>query len=291
MSAIARIAGRSVLQVKKFSPEILTGFGIVGVVTSGVLTARATLKLEAVVDKLDKEKERVNDVAVNEEDHKRLMFAAHRTFVLDLAKLYGPSVSLGAVSITALLGAHGIMRKRNLAILGAYKTLESAYSEYRSRVVAELGEEKEREIRLGLRAFGDSSEDESEPLTKDGFLDGLTKSSPYSKVFDQFNDNWKTKQDYNRTFLMSQQNYANDLLKARGHLFLNEVYTMLGYDHTSDGALVGWVYDKDAPLGDNAVDFGVFGFNGNAYSSAFLEGEDNVVVLDFNVDGIIFDKI
>lgn len=289
MSAIARIANRSWLVVKKFSPEILTGAGIVGVVGAGVLTARATLKLEDVVQKLEDEKERVNDTAETEEDNKRLMFAAHRTFVLDLVKLYGPAASLGAVSITALLGAHGIMRKRNLAIIGAYKTLESAYSEYRSRVVAEVGEEKEREIRLGLRAVDTAEDTEETPLTKDGFLDRVVGASPYAVVFDQFNQNWNRKNDYNRTFLLTQQNYANDLLRSRGHLFLNEVYTMLGFEHTSDGAIVGWVNDKSS--GDGFVDFGVFGFNGASYSSAFLEGEDNVVVLDFNVDGVIFDKI
>ena len=69
-------------------------------------------------------------------------------------------------------------------------------------------------------------------------------------------------------------------------LFLNEVYDMIGFEHTPEGAVAGWVKDN----GDGFVSFGLDDVN-NESARRFVNGEDNVVLLDFNVDGIIFDKI
>lgn len=288
MSAITQFFGRSTLQVQKWSPEILTGAGIAGVVISGVLAARATLKLEAIVDKLDEEKMRINDEAETSDEHKALLFKAHRTFVFDLVKLYGPSVTLGAASLTALVSAQGIMKKRNVALAAAYKGMETAYSNYRKRVADEVGEDKEREIYEGLR-INDSEyteyDGEDGPLTKDGLLDAVSKNRPYARLWGPGNKNYTGNVDYDRMFLQSQQNYANDLLHSRGHIFLNEVYDMLGLDRSKEGSVVGWVEGN----GDDVVDFMGLGDRSFDFNRAFENDED--IILDFNVDGVIFDKI
>jgi hypothetical protein len=86
-------------------------------------------------------------------------------------------------------------------------------------------------------------------------------------------------------FIRSQQNYANDLLNARGHVFLNEVYDMLGIERTSAGAVVGWVRGN----GDNEIDFGVL--NDLHSGQRFINGDERSVLLDFNVDGVVYDLI
>ena len=94
----------------------------------------------------------------------------------------------------------------------------------------------------------------------------------------------------NRFFLLRQQDQANERLKARGYLFLNDVYEMLGIPKTKAGQIVGWVYDTNMPNGDNYVDFGIF----NAYSEQardFVNGYERTILLDFNVDGNILDLI
>ena len=91
-------------------------------------------------------------------------------------------------------------------------------------------------------------------------------------------------------FLFKQQNYANDTLKARGYLFLNEVYDMLGIPRTKAGQVVGWIYDEKHPIGDNFVDFGIVDVN-NERSRAFMNGYERSIILDFNVDGNILDLI
>ena len=88
-------------------------------------------------------------------------------------------------------------------------------------------------------------------------------------------------------FLRTQQNYANDLLKARGHLFLNEVYSMLGIPHTSAGAIVWWTIGAG---GDNYVDFGIFTRDSQVVRE-FVNGYERSILLDFNVDGVIWDMI
>ena len=91
-------------------------------------------------------------------------------------------------------------------------------------------------------------------------------------------------------FLKRQQDYANDRLKAKGHLFLNEVYDMLGIDRTKAGQIVGWVYDEDHPVGDNFVDFGIYDYTKPA-NVRFVNGNERTILLDFNVDGPIYGLI
>lgn len=108
--------------------------------------------------------------------------------------------------------------------------------------------------------------------------------SPYARFFDEASANWVKDPEINHIFVQCQQNFANNLLIARGHLFLNEVYDMLGIDRSSAGQVVGWVISGD---GDNFVDFGMF----EAHSARFVNGYERSILLDFNVDGVVVDKI
>lgn len=112
--------------------------------------------------------------------------------------------------------------------------------------------------------------------------------SIYARYFDESCKGWTKDPDYNKMFLCHQQNYCNDKLRAKGYLFLNEVYDQLGIPRTKAGAVVGWVYDEENPIGDNKVDFCIHSFDANR---DFVNGYNNVVLLDFNVDGNILDLI
>lgn len=117
--------------------------------------------------------------------------------------------------------------------------------------------------------------------------DGNCEFSTYSRYFDEGCVGWTKDSEYNLCFLKIQQEYANELLKRRGHLFLNEVYDMLDIPRTKAGAVMGWIYDKEHPYGSNFVDFGL----GSERNRDFINGRDNVALLDFNVDGNILDLI
>ena len=121
-------------------------------------------------------------------------------------------------------------------------------------------------------------------------VDKTENVSQYARFFDDACIGWTKDPEYNMHFLKDQQNYCNDLLKMKGHLFLNEVYDILGMPRTQAGAVVGWVYNEENPIGDNFVDFGIYGIYDDV-NHDFVNGYKNTVLLDFNVDGNILDYI
>lgn len=285
-----RSIGRTSLILKKYSPEILTGVGIATGVAAGVLAVRATLKVEPVIEKIQEDLAKVNDLQENSEnlDPKVVANLKGRVYgigLLELTKLYWPAVSLGAASIGCIIGAHGIMKKRNAALVVAYNAVEKSFSEYRDRVASKLGEDEEKSIRYDVQE--NEVVDEETGKKKVVTTVGRGHISPYAKFFDEYSQYWDRNAEYNLIFLRAQQNYANDRLNARGHLFLNEVYESLGIPHTQAGAVVGWTISKD---GDNFVDFGIYDIS-NDKAREFVNGIEKSILLDFNVDGVIYDKI
>jgi hypothetical protein len=110
--------------------------------------------------------------------------------------------------------------------------------------------------------------------------------SPYAQFFDEQCIGWSKDPEMNKLFLLQQQNYANDKLVWKGHLFLNEVYDILGLPRTKAGQYIGWIYDVHNPVGDNYVDFGLY----HDCNRNFIDGKDNAILLNFNVDGNILDR-
>lgn len=111
--------------------------------------------------------------------------------------------------------------------------------------------------------------------------------SSYARFFDESCPAWTNDAEFDLNFVKHVQQHANNVLTAKGHLFLNEVYDMLGMAKTKAGQVVGWVYEKDNPFGDNFVDFGIF----EDRNREFVNGSKNTILLDFNVDGNILDRI
>lgn len=112
-------------------------------------------------------------------------------------------------------------------------------------------------------------------------------TSTYSKWFNSTCRGWTKDPEFNRIFLQRIQSWMNDLLRDQGYLFLNDVYEKLGIKKTAAGQVVGWIYDEKNPIGDNYIDFGLM----DEYNSDFINGLTTDALLDFNVDGIIVDRI
>lgn len=305
--AVTSTIGRQKLIVGKNSPHVMFGMGVVGVAASTVLACRSTLKLEETLDetqdllnkaKMLREREAkkqasgAEKIAYSEMDYKKDLTKIYIRSAVSVGRLYAPAFLVGGLSIAALTGAHVTMTKRNASLTAAYATIDKAFKEYRKRVIDDVGEEKEREYYQGVEVREVYSEKENgEPVVEQvGYSRGL---SPYAVLFDSSNKNWTAQPDYNIYFLRCQQAYWNTMLQSRGHVFLNEVYDMLGLPHTKAGAVVGWVKGN----GDNYVDFGIFSsardenMNEQDFINTFMFGKDAAIYLDFNVDGVIYDKI
>jgi len=290
------VVGRGGLLVKKYAPEILTGVGLVSMSAGAFLAVRSTLRLEETVARAER---RVNDTkqsyALSQENpdeveeyteanYKRQLYRVYLRNVLEFTKLYGPATSLFISGAGAILAGHGIMRKRNVALVAAYNAVEKSFAAYRARVIEDLGADKDRDYRLGITESSEKGPDGKKTVVTE--VDP-TKMSKYARVFDEGNDYWQDGAGYNQFFLTSEQNRLNDKLLATGHIFLNEVYERLGFPHTPEGAVVGWIISKD---GDNFIDFGLYDASTQSKRN-FINGWEKNIWLDFNVDGVIYDKI
>lgn len=287
---ITRSISRQVLQTKKNSPHIFFAAGVVGMIGSTFLACRATLKLEPVIDSIEDDLKQVKEMGRPSESGGDVQRYPDREYYRDLGyvyarsakkigRLYGPSIVLGVASVGALTGSHVQLTRRNSALTATLALVSQAYDDYRDRVREELGEERELNIYRGMG---------EEKIDIDGKkqlvqVTDPTKWSPYARFFDETNVNWVKDPESNRMFLHCQQNYSNHLLNARGHLFLNEVYDMLGMERSKAGQVVGWVLNGD---GDEHVDFGIF----EAYNNRFVNNLERSIILDFNVDGPIYAK-
>ena len=295
-------------QIQKKSPELLVAAGIAGVVVSAVMACKATIKASEVAEEVKETIDEIHEIEekgitragnpYSIEDTKKDLTTTYLQTGVKYAKLYAPSVILGAASITCIVASHRVLKKRNIALAAAYTTLDKSFKEYRGRVMERFGEQVEKEIRYNIKAKEIKKTVVDETGKKEKVkevvdvpaVDGWDPSqySPYARRFDETHPNWTKNPEMNRFYLKARQAQANDMLKARGHLFLNEVYDMMGFPRTKAGAVVGWLYDPKRPeLGDSYVDFGMY---------EIQEGEDfesyvKSYILDFNVVGDITNDI
>lgn len=301
LNNLMEIAKKSTTQVtttlKKYSPEIMIVAGAIGTVTAAVMACRATMKVNDILEEANKDIELLH-AAEDYEDPKEFKQELTRTYVktgVEFAKLYAPSVVLGVLSISTVFASNNILRRRNASLTAAYATLEGMFERYRQNVVDTYGEEVDRNMRFGIK----KQEIEVTEVDKNGKEKTVKKTvdtigpdeySDYARFFDKTSREWDPNPEYCLTFLRAKQAYCNDRLKAKGHMFLNEVYDELDFPRTEAGQIVGWLYDEESPNGDNYIDFGIY----NLYkqnSHDFVNGYTKTILLDFNVDGKIIDKI
>lgn len=304
VNKVTRSFNRSALQLKKHSPEIFVVAGVIGLVGSAVMACKATRKLDNVLEDAKENIDMIHDrkehpetapAEYDENTYKKELAGAYLKIAGELAKLYAPAVVVGSLSATAILTGHNITRKRNVALAAAYAASDKAFKDYRGRVVERFGEALDKELRYNIQNKEVEeitvAEDGSESIEKKHVPVAMLEDySPYARFFDDGCKGWTTNPELNLMFLRDQQKYANFLLQTKGHLFLNEVYDLLGIPRSPAGQAVGWIFDEDCPNGDNRVDFGIYDIN-KPKSRDFVNGYERTILLDFNVDGDIMNMI
>lgn len=293
-NAVTSKVGRQLLLGKKHSPAIMFSAGVVGTVGTVVLACRATLKVEDVLDEADKKRLQIKTMVhenYSEKDRTKDNLYLSVQTVAAVTKLYAPAIGLGIVSVGLLTGSHITLSRRNVAITAAYKAVEESFESYRDRIRADVGEEKEREYYRGVTTDEIHDTKKGTVTTRKFVNPGGGPLSPYSRYFDESNQNWKDVPEYNMLFLRATQQYANQRLNQRGYVLLNDVYDDLGMDRTKEGCVVGWLKKRsDQEDRDGYIDFGVFDSANMDRFYDFIVGDEGLW-LDFNVDGVIYDKI
>lgn len=264
-----RVVFRAVSKVTQ--PKVLFGGGALAVVTGGVLACRATLRLPEIMDNFEGEVERESSDA----DPKTMsyIYAKHG---LIIAKNYAVPVGVTVVGFALMTTSHVKLTRQNEALVAAYSTLSAAFDSYRERVREELGEKKEAELYYAPTEV------------EQGIADAkaLAGASPYSRWFDRSSDQWTEDPEYNKVWIQAQVEMFNRLLRVRGYVFLNEVYERLGLPVTKEGQVVGWYYEHGS-TDFKSIDVGVY----EHHNREFLNGKTPDILLDFNVHGVITDKI
>lgn len=292
-------------KLQRKSPELLVVAGVIGVVVSAVMACKATTKASEVAKETKETLDEIHEAAekgvtkagkdYTAEDNKQDLVITYKNASIKYIKLYGPAVLMGGASIACILTSHRILRKRNIALAAAYTTLDKSFKGYRDRVVERFGEQVDKELRYNIKAkevkasvVDENGKEKKVKEVKNVAPAGWDPSnhSPYSRFFDETHPAWMKDPEQSRFYLKALQAQANDMLRARGHLFLNEVYEILRFPLTDYGQVVGWIYDIKNPKGDNFVDFGIFEVRRekeSEFGGDYVEG----FILDFNTVGDI----
>ena len=303
-----KIAGKTAAKVglkfRKYSPELMLVGGIAAGVACVITACAATKKVvEDQDDTIKNAHQELDDIekmekpeGIDEKDFRKLVkgksFRVYRKLAVKYAKVYGVPLFLAILSVALILGSHGVLKKRYISTTLAYKALDEAFKDYRERIKNAVGEEKELHYFNGTEEGGETTmidENGDSVTTKDIVQVHPKKNSPYEFDFNAQTapGNWEGNSDYNEMFLRGVQNWANDLLNSRGHVFLNEVLDALGLKRTPAGQAVGWLKGGE---GDGFIDFGISEFYTDMYTDV-QDGYLKNIHLNFNVDGIIWDKI
>ena len=304
MPKFTRAANRAWLKTKKHSPELLLIGGIVAGGAAIFAACRATTEIDTVlattkasVDQIHECAEageitvqkgnEIETVEYTEDDSKKDLFIVYCKAGWGFAKLYGPAIGLSALSLTCILASHGIIHKRNAALMSTVTAIGTEFDEYRGRVVERFGEGLDRELKYNLKA----KEVEETVIQEDGTETTVKKTievvedpsrdlSEFARCFCEGCTGWTKDPAANLTFLVMQERFLNDRLEDIGHVFLNEMHDALGLPRTPAGAIMGWIYDRENP---RKISLGIHNIHIPA-NRDFVNGWERSVWIEPNID-------
>lgn len=207
--------------LSKKSPEILTGLGIAGMITTTVLAVKATPKALKLIEDAQYEKE-------------ELLTAPEK--IKAAWKPYIPAAISGTVSIACLIGAQSVNAKRNAALAAAYKLSETALTEYRDKVVETIGEKREKTVREKVA----QERIEKNPVSQS---EVIVTEKGNTLFFEPLSGR------YFKSDVESVKKVVNELNKrmigGEQYISLSEFYSEIGLSHTQISDDIGWRVDRD----------------------------------------------
>lgn len=208
--------------ITKHSPEILTGVGIAGMITAGILAVKETPKALQLIE--EKKKEQSVDKLTKLDTVKATW------------KCYVSPVALAGVSTVCLIGSSRVSSRRNAALATAYKISETALTEYREKVVETIGEKKEQAIR---ESIAKDQLNKHPATTKEIYITG----SGETRFYDPSSGRYFTAD------LENMRRAVNDLNERMinsidSYVSLNDFYEEIGLGYVLVGDEVGWNVSK-----------------------------------------------
>lgn len=309
LATISQKMNMAGLQIQKHSPEILFVCGVLSFAGTIAATYMAASHAEEI---LEKHKERLAEAEkakqVTEEEPEQYEYDedlyledrrnAHLKMAVDFGKTFAPVAGLSALSLCCFFSAVRILNNRYTGAVAAFNAVTGAFATYRKRVIDEHGEIWDRHYMYGTELEAVDVTDVDENGKKHKHKEVVEHGAPNKELamsmdatcrfLDSSNKEvWDPNPSICMMNLRTAQNFLTDRLNDKGHLFLNEVYEYLGFPQTPEGALLGWI-SKDR----NAyVDLGFGNADRDQFIRDFINGYNDSLMLKFNYDGIIWDRI
>lgn len=290
-----------------FTTSTLSGLAALYFTAKGAPKATEARKL---FKEREEERKRIKDMmeenAANDQDEiveleesgytdKKQFFENRKDLTVDYIKAYGPAAGFAGVSFGTNLACFKEQKARYLGAVAVAEATTLAYNAYRERVREEVGEEVEDRIYHGIKKVKEEVEEEDskgKKKTKEvekevSTIKNSTTVSPYARFFDESHPEWEESPEMNLLYLRAREQKCNIQLHKDGYIFLNDVYRIIGgIEPCEEGQYVGWMMGN----GDNSVDFGLYNAN-RPGTRDFVNGYNNNILLDFNVDGVIIHKL
>ena len=208
----------------KHSPEILTGIGIAGMITTTILAVKATPKaLQLIAEAEDKKFDNGHGEALTKVE-----------VVKTAWKPYIPAAVTGVTSAMCLIGASKVSLKRNAALATAYKLSETAFAEYKEKVVETIGEKKEKVVKEKIA----KEKVQNNPVSsREVIITGKGDTLCFDTLSGQY-----FKSDIDR--IKRIENELNKRMMSEMYISLNEFYSEVGLRRTKLGDMMGWNLDK-----------------------------------------------
>lgn len=229
--------------VQKKSPEILTGLGIAGMITTVVLAVKATPKaLDLIDEEIDNQNRKLSQEAYDSgySTAKQINKLKPVETVKVAWKPYIPALLLGSASVGCLIGANTVSVRRHAALYSAYELSKTAYNELNEKVTEVVGEKKVTEIKQKL------AEDKVNKVSPEGAIE---KKS--NVVIAGDGDTWFIDAMSNQPFLSSKNkldaaaNELNRKMRSDMYVSLSQFYDEVGIEHTGTSDYIGWRIDKE----------------------------------------------
>lgn len=206
--------------VSQHSPEILTGIGIAGMITTTVLAVRATPKALTLID--DKKAE----LDLDPRDNLTPMETVKATW-----KCYIPAAVTCATSVACLVGASSVNLKRNAALATAYNLTTAAFNEFKEATREVVGEKKEQLIHHKVA----EERIKKEPVNQSAII---VSGNGNTRCFDTITKRRFTSDIEAIKRIVNELNRR--MVNGEDYISLNDFYYELGLDGSSIGDELGW---------------------------------------------------
>lgn len=265
---VMKVISKAGVTLKKHSPEILAGAGIIGSVAAIILACKATTKAPKVIEDTKKELEEIHEKEITEDytekDRGKEVAKVYLHTSMEFVKLYGLAFALEVASMGSFLKAIGVLKKDNVQMAGTIATLTEGARRYRQNVIERFGEDVDYELEHGIRKQEIQTEETdpetgktkkvkkqievADPNRTGAWTKYFTRTNPY---WDENSDNGRMNDDYLEMFFKMRLSELNTRLIAKRNslkdpfVTVNDAFEAYGFERESGAYTPSWKYDQD----------------------------------------------